>query len=92
MLRLRLRLSVPGRGLGVAVWRQPEGLGSMAPHAGEQSVIAEGTQEKFWAYRRSKVLLLGRVRGGEQTTIGISFPAHLRSLRGRGIFGAGSWW
>lgn len=57
-----------------------------------QSITAERTQEKVWAYRRSKVLLLEMVRGGEQTAIGISYPAHLRSLRGQGISGAGSWW
>ena len=62
-LRLRLQRSLPGRGIRLAVWRQPEGLGSGVPQAGEQSAIAEGTQDKVWAYRRNKVPLLGRVRG-----------------------------
>ena len=34
------------------------------PLAGEWNTMAEGTQEKVWAHRRSKVLLLGRARGG----------------------------
>ena len=29
-LRLNLWRSVPGRGLGLAIWREPEGLGSSA--------------------------------------------------------------
>ena len=29
--------------------------------------MAEGTQEKVWAHRRGKVLLLGRVKGGAGT-------------------------
>ena len=33
-LKLRLQRSVPGRGLGLAVWRKPEGLESSAPRAG----------------------------------------------------------
>ena len=32
--------------------------------AGEWNTTAEGTQEKFWAHRRNKVLLLERARGG----------------------------
>ena len=46
------------------MWRQPDGLGSSVPQAGEQNTVAEGTQEEVWAYRRSKAPLLGRVRGG----------------------------
>ena len=34
-LRLRLQRSVPGRGLGLAVWRQPKGIRSSVPQAGE---------------------------------------------------------
>ena len=33
-LRPRLQRSVPGRGLGLAVWRQPEGLENSVPCAG----------------------------------------------------------
>ena len=63
-LRLRFWRSVLGKGLGLAVWRQPEGLGSGATWAGEQKTTAEGTWEEVWAHRRSKVPLLGKVRGG----------------------------
>ena len=35
LLRLRLRGSVPRRGLGLAMWGQPKGLGSGVPWAGE---------------------------------------------------------
>ena len=52
-LRLRLQRSVPGRGLGLVAWSQPEGLG-----AEERNVTAKGTQEEVWACRRSKVTLL----------------------------------
>ena len=34
-LRLRLQISVPRRGVGLAVWRQPEGLGIHVPGAAE---------------------------------------------------------
>ena len=64
-LRLSLWRSVPGKELGLAVWRQPEGLGSSAPPPGEWSATAEGTQEeKAWACGRSKLPLFGRARGG----------------------------
>ena len=33
--------------------------------AGEWNAMAEGTQEKVWACRKSKVPLLGSARGGE---------------------------
>ena len=33
------------RGLGLAVWRQPEGLRSSVPWAGEWNTTAEATQE-----------------------------------------------
>ena len=63
-MRLRLQRSVLGKGLGLVVQRQPEGLGSSAPRAGEWSTTAEGTWEENWACRKNKVPLLGRVRGG----------------------------
>ena len=47
MLRHRLWRSVLGRGLGLALWKQPEGLGSGVPRAA-------GTWEEVWACRRSK--------------------------------------
>ena len=36
----------PGRGLRLAVWRQPVGLESGVPWAGELNTTAEGTQGK----------------------------------------------
>ena len=64
MLRLRFQRKVPGRGLGLAVWREPEGLGSGVPQTGEQNATAKGSWEEVWAHRRSKAPLLGRTRGG----------------------------
>ena len=63
-LRLRLWRSVTGRGPGLAVYREPKGLGGGAPLAGEWSAIDEGACDEAWAHRRSKAPLLGRVRGG----------------------------
>ena len=63
-LRLRLWISVPGRRLGLAVWRQPGGLGSGAPWAGQLSTTAEETREEVWAHRRSKAPLSGRAKRG----------------------------
>ena len=54
MLRLRLWRSVPGRQLGFALWRQPEGLGSDVPQAGELSATVPRTLEEVWACRRNK--------------------------------------
>ena len=64
VLRLRLWRSVLGRGVGLNVWRQTEGLGSTAPWAGEQNTTAEGIGEEVCAHKRSKASLLERVRGG----------------------------
>ena len=57
--------------------------------AGEWNAMAEGTWEKIWARRRSKVTLLGRVRGRGRTTIGISLCTCVQALRGWGASGAG---
>ena len=48
----------------LAMWRQPEGLGSSVHRAGLQNAIAEGAREEVWAGRRSKMPLLWRARGG----------------------------
>ena len=40
------------------------GLGSQTPQAREWNARVEGTREEVWTCRRSKVPLLGRVRGG----------------------------
>lgn len=65
MLILRLQRSVLGRGL----WRQPEGLRSCVPRAGERSTTAKGNWEEVWACRRSKAPLLGGQEEGGQITI-----------------------
>ena len=56
--------SVLGRGLGLAVWRQLEGIRSGAPRAREWSATAKRTWEEVWAHRSSKVPLLGKTRRG----------------------------
>lgn len=63
-LRLGLHRSVPGRGLGLPVWKQPEGLGTSAPQAENSYTTAKGAREEVRASRRSKAPLLGRARGG----------------------------
>ena len=83
VLRLRLQRSVSRRELGLAVWKQPEGLESSTPRAGEQSTPAEGTRE-VWSHRKSKEPLLGRQVEEGQTTIGISFSMQGRTFGGRG--------
>ena len=59
-MRLGLQRQVPGRELGVVVWREPEGLGRGVPQAGEQSTRAK---EEGWSRKRSKSPLFGRVKG-----------------------------
>ena len=60
--------SVPGRGLELAVWRQPKALRSTVPWVEEWCAtwgveyLSRKTWEKVWACRRSKAPLLGRVR------------------------------
>ena len=63
-------MSIPGRRLCLAVWRQPKGLRSTVPWAGdselqtgEWNTTAEGTTEEAWDSRRSKAPFLGRTRG-----------------------------
>ena len=63
VLRLRIQRSVPGRGLGLAEWKQPEELGSGVTQDGEKNSTANGNWEEVWAHRRSKEPLLGRARG-----------------------------
>ena len=76
----RLWQSVPRRGLGLAVWRQPEGLESSTPQAGVRSTTAEGLWKDAWASRRSKVPLMGRERKRGGTAIAISFSVHAWAL------------
>ena len=73
-LRLPTRRSVLGRGPGVAVWRQCEGLRSRAPRAGELSTRAEGQGECLAL--QALTARAGWRRGG--TTVGTSTSAHVR--------------
>ena len=59
VLRLRLQRSVWGRGLGLAVYKQPEGLGVLHNSWGTEH-HSKGAREKSWAHRTSKASLLGR--------------------------------
>ena len=65
----------------MGVWRQPEGLESSVPRAGEPNATAEGTKEEVCVYRRSKVPLLGRGREGGEDHIGIALPVYTQTLR-----------
>ena len=57
MWKLRLQRSLPGREIWLAVCRQNEGLGSMAPWARELSTIAEGTREKVGLQEKQGTIL-----------------------------------
>ena len=82
MLRLRLWRSRPGKGLELAVWRQPEGEGRGVPQAGKQSSTAKGAQEEALALQKKQDTIAGegerRKRSG--AAIGISFSAHMQAL------------
>ena len=99
VLKLRLLRSVPGRGLGLAVWGQPERLRSTVPPAGERGVLrvggwaapAEGSREKVWPCRGSKAPLLGRGEEEGQAPQE-TLCAGAQALRGRGTCGPGYRW
>ena len=91
-LRLRLQRSLPGRGLGLAVWRQPEGskewyaMGwGVEGHSWENLGGGLGPQEK-------QGTTVGEGKGRRWATIGISSHADIHTLRGRGASGTGYWW
>ena len=84
VLRLRIQRSVPGRGLGLAVYRQPEVLGNGVPWAGRRYL------EEVWAHRRSKGSLLGMAR--EEPDHHMNLPIHSWTLRGRDASGRGYAW
>ena len=44
MIKLRLQRSVPGRGLGLALWGQPKGLRSIVPWAGQWCATGLGVE------------------------------------------------
>ena len=79
-LRLRLQRSVPGRRLWLAVWRQPERLGSGVLWIGERSTTAEKVWEKAWAHyfwEEKQGAIAGEDdKGRGRTAIGISFSVH----------------
>ena len=67
--------SVPGRIVGLAVWKQLEG-------ARERYTTAKGPQEESGTYEKSKEKLLGSVRGGwEHQEL---FSLHMHGLSGSG--------
>ena len=61
-LRIRLWRSVLGRRLGLAMWRQPEGLRSDVPWLRSGLPRVKGNWEEAWAHRRRKSPLLGRAK------------------------------
>ena len=96
-LRFRLRRSVLGRGLGLAVWEQPKGLRNGVPWVGEQVCygLGSGTPRQREPRRRSgpvgkaRCLCWGELEQEGQTTIGISLLPCMGSLGGQGNSGAG---
>ena len=87
VLRLPLLSLVPGRRLGLAVWKQPEGTR-------EQYATGKGAQEEAWAHQKSKAPLLGSVRGegrgrGERAIIRTSFSEQAQAFKQQGASCAG---
>ena len=84
-LRLRLQRSV----LGLTVWRQPGGLESSEPQAGEQNTTAEGTRRRSGPTGGARSHSWGGQEEEGWTAIGIYFPTNMQALRGRGASGTG---
>ena len=63
-LRFRFQRTVLGRGLRLAMWRQPKALGSGVLWAGEGKTKAKGIQQEALVCRRSKA---GRAEEEGQT-------------------------
>lgn len=85
-LRLGLWGSLPGRGLGLAMWKQPEGLGSF----GKMSEPAKGFQEDVHhsqgisggclSQPKNQNIIVGECRReGGWTATGTSFSVHASS-------------
>ena len=80
-LRLRIQRLILRRGLGLAVWRQSEGLSSSVPQVGDQCAAGWGMEHYDRGnHRRSKAPLLGRVRGGK-VYCHRNLPVHARALK-----------
>ena len=62
-LRLRLQRSVPGKGLGLTVWRQSERAREQCTKAWGAKHYSQRKLEEVWGLRRSKAPLLGKARG-----------------------------
>ena len=72
VLRLRLLKSVLGRGLALAAWRHPQGIGSGVPQLREtrrQPGPVGETRHQSWGWQEEE----------EWTTIGIYFSAHMHT-------------
>ena len=83
-MRLRLQCSVPGRRLELAVWIQPEGIGSSVPRAGGQSATTKGVREEPGPAGQARCHCgVGERRRG-RIIIGISFCACPRALGQQG--------
>lgn len=87
-----LQRSVPGKGLGLAVWGLPEGLRNRAPRAGEQCATGWGVDrhgrgnpgESLVLQRKQGAIVGegGRRRRRGRAAIGISLRMRWRALRG----------
>ena len=73
--------SVPERGLGLAVCRQPKGLGSGAPRVREWSATAQDTQEEAGPPGGAGCHCWGHQEEEEQTTRAMSFSEYAWTQR-----------
>ena len=93
VLKLRLWRWIPGRELGLAVWRQPEGLGSSVPLAGSRMPEPREPGRRSRPAGNARHHCWGGWEEEGWTAIGISFPVHAQDLRGwRGSDTAYCWW
>ena len=80
-----------GRGLGLALWRQAEGIGSGAHGlVSRTSQLREPMRRSGLQEKQATTVEENERRG--QTTGGISFPVHVRALTGQGASSAVSGW
>lgn len=92
MPKLRLQRSVPGRGLGLAVWEQPERLRSSVSGAGEQCDTGWGVELHGRGNPggdlgpQKQGTIVGEGERGEEDSHR-NLPAHILALRGLGTSG-----